>query len=248
MAICLALFRKRDVEICRSTSSILIHEANRSLSTFEGAANFYETFLPKIISGYREFVPPEKIDVSTKDLEQILDLPVKLKQLSLCTKNALGKLFERVLFYSSRPEITEACNINDCIKSAINEPTFLSHRFAIELKEDNHLITVGDSDQITQVFINLIENAIQAIANTKEPKIKIVVSNQTITIEDNGRGISQANLPNIFDEYFSTKPKGGHGLFYCKQVISEHGGLISCVSQKNHFTKFNILMPQASLR
>ena len=51
LVICLVLFRKRDVEICKSTSLILFHEANRSLSTFETAITYIDIFLPEFSLG-----------------------------------------------------------------------------------------------------------------------------------------------------------------------------------------------------
>lgn len=240
LTICLTLFRKKDVELCRSTSSTLVHEANRSLSTFETVASYYGELLPSIISAYQEYVPIEKRTVPNYEINEILSLPADLKQMSSRTRNALTKLLNRVILYASTTESKEICLINDCIKSAILEPCFIEKRSLIELHEKDSLEVIGDRDQLIQIFINLIENSLYALRNQTLPKIEIIINNNCVSIKDNGEGIPQKIIPNIFDEKFSTKPNGGQGLYYCKKILKEHGALISCQSQKNSHTQFDI--------
>lgn len=247
LAICLALFRKRDVELCRSTSTTLVHEANRSLSTFENAAIYYESLLPTIISHYKEHVPPEKRMVNSEDLDEMLLLPTNLKQVSSRTKNALSRLLDSVTFYSSKRQYDEICDIHECVSSAIADPIFSLKSHIIKINNLNSFRVIGDRSQLIQIFINLIENSIHAVRHTKEPIIEIVIDKPKISISDNGEGISEANLPNIFDELFSTKPFGGQGLAYCKKIITDHGGSISCQSKSDNYTIFDLTFPQSNI-
>jgi SSS family solute:Na+ symporter len=243
LVICLALFRKKDVELCRSTSSTLVHEANRSLSTFENAATYYESLLPLIISAYQEHIPPEKRTIPLDDLVEMLSLPANLKQVSHRTRNALTRLLDRVTFYSSKQESKEICNINECIKATAAEPSFLYQKHIIEIKEKNILEIIGDRDELIHVFINLIENSVYALRNTSNPKIEIMIQNRSVIVQDNGEGISEADLPNIFDELFTTKANGGQGLSYCRNVLHKYGASIICRSKKNSYTRFDISFP-----
>lgn len=86
-----------------------------------------------------------------------------------------------------------------------------------------------DSSQIQQVLINLMKNASETEAT--EIRMKVALSENgrhvVMSIEDNGGGISQEVVDNIFTPFFTTKEGGqGIGLAVCRQVVSNHGGLI----------------------
>ncbi len=107
---------------------------------------------------------------------------------------------------------------------------------------------VWDKTQMTQVFINLFENAISAVADSAWISIDVAErkGNQIeIKFADNGSGISPDNLKRIFNLYFTTKSKGsGIGLSIVQKIISEHNGLISVQSELNKGTVFTILLPK----
>ena len=86
-----------------------------------------------------------------------------------------------------------------------------------------------DSSQIQQVLINLMKNASETEAT--EIRMKVALSENgrhvVMSIEDNGGGISQEVVDNIFTPFFTTKEGGqGIGLAVCRQIVSNHGGLI----------------------
>lgn len=108
-------------------------------------------------------------------------------------------------------------------------------------------IVTWDKKQISQVFINLIENAIDSLQENGSLSIH---SNETesstieIVFRDSGKGISTDNLKRIFNLYFTTKTKGsGIGLAVVQQIISEHNGFISVESVLNKGTTFTIQLP-----
>ena len=98
----------------------------------------------------------------------------------------------------------------------------------------------------SRAIINLILNSYDAISNKKDGFINIYVkyyfSKILITIEDNGIGIDQSQLKNIFNKGYSTKNSSGIGLNFVKTVINEHKGKIFVISQKNKGTKFFIIL------
>lgn len=95
---------------------------------------------------------------------------------------------------------------------------------------------LADPELIEQVLINLIRNAIDAVAEQSNPQIKIQVLNQqskitVIQIEDNGSGIDEDKIDKVFIPFFTTKKSGsGIGLALSKQIIQMHGGQISIIS------------------
>jgi two-component system nitrogen regulation sensor histidine kinase NtrY len=99
-----------------------------------------------------------------------------------------------------------------------------------------------------RTFNNLINNAIQAIPEDKEGKIRIRIKKEEnlflVEIEDNGTGISHDKKPNIFVPYFTTKTAGtGLGLAMVKQIVENHNGSIYFTTQEGKGTIFTIELP-----
>jgi signal transduction histidine kinase len=105
-------------------------------------------------------------------------------------------------------------------------------------------------NQLTQVFMNIIMNAAQAIEGQGEIRIRTTEENDNvcIAISDNGRGISAGNIPRIFDPGFTTKEPGlgtGLGLSICSKIIENHNGRIDVDSQVGRGSTFRIILPIA---
>jgi PAS domain S-box-containing protein len=104
-----------------------------------------------------------------------------------------------------------------------------------------------DPGQFQQVFYNLIRNASQAIPADEGRIVIRTRSNDyefTISIEDNGSGISPEHMGALFEPYRTTKPSGsGLGLLIVRRIIREHGGEIAIESEQNHGTRVRIHLP-----
>ncbi|MGH7249490.1 MAG: ATP-binding protein, partial [Minisyncoccia bacterium] len=240
LAICLALFRKRDLEHFVLKSSTLAHEVSRSFLAFETAACYLNKYLPEVIATYRQ--NGTKQEVSDLALDELLTLPTQLEQAAKRSRN----IVEKLSFYSisSRAHF-ENFDIMTSIKDAINDPsikTKLTDKLAVVI--DLHSFVVhGDLNQMTQVMINILENALHATTSKAGSTIQIIVDRYCVLIRDTGEGIDKFNLPNIFDERFSTKSTSGQGLFFCKGIMKNHGGSISCSSLKGEFTEMRLNFP-----
>jgi|GEM_PF-1765224 len=102
--------------------------------------------------------------------------------------------------------------------------------------------------QLSQVFTNLIDNAIDAINNKGTITITTTLKNKqvVISIQDTGEGISDPNLTKIFDPFFTTKEVGkgtGLGLSICQGIINNHKGSIEVKSKDKKGTEFIITLP-----
>jgi PAS domain S-box-containing protein len=121
--------------------------------------------------------------------------------------------------------------------------------------------TEVDPGQISQVLNNLVINAKQAMpsgggitistANTTfdkpMPGSGLIGRYVLVEISDQGEGIDEANLPRIFDPYYTTKPKGsGLGLPTCYSIIKRHSGHIDVASKVGEGTVFSIYLPATS--
>jgi signal transduction histidine kinase len=104
---------------------------------------------------------------------------------------------------------------------------------------------IADEKLIAQVLINLVRNSIQALEGLPSKQIKLSVSDTNpvslITLSDNGKGIPDDLIENIFTPFFSTKEKGsGIGLNLSRQIMRLHDGSISVVSKPNIQTEFSL--------
>jgi two-component system nitrogen regulation sensor histidine kinase NtrY len=107
-----------------------------------------------------------------------------------------------------------------------------------------------DPDQFKRVFVNLIDNAVDAVQNEAEPTLEIqTVYNSLqkvlkISIADNGVGISLRDRVRVFEPYYSTKEKGtGLGLPIVKSIIEDHSGIIRALDHNPKGTKMYIEVP-----
>ena len=132
----------------------------------------------------------------------------------------------------------------------------LQKQYATSLREKNIRLNLDlqwqgdvywDGNQMKQVFINLIQNAIEAI--TENGTITLTVSPEKdgfveIRLQDDGAGMPENIRQNIFNLYFTTKAKGtGIGLSIVQRIIFEHGGMILVESTPGEGTVFTIKMP-----
>ncbi|TMQ60942.1 MAG: hypothetical protein E6K76_00325 [Candidatus Eisenbacteria bacterium] len=133
-------------------------------------------------------------------------------------------------------------------------PTIEEGRVQIRLEGADHWPKVlADTDQLQQVFLNLVQNAVQAIPNQGEVAIRArpvgnpPLSRVEIEIADTGVGIEPDHLPHLFEPFYTTRPKGtGLGLFVAHGIVQRHGGSIEVVSAPGQGTRFRILLPAAA--
>ena len=125
--------------------------------------------------------------------------------------------------------------------------TSLAKSDKIELSfslKDPDLEIFADENLISQVLINLVKNALEANENNPDGKIRIVAGidnnhHPEICVIDNGSGISDENLDEIFVPFFTTRKNGsGIGLSISKQIMRVHGGNLKVRSIPNKETIF----------
>ncbi|MEM6278071.1 MAG: ATP-binding protein [Verrucomicrobiota bacterium] len=124
----------------------------------------------------------------------------------------------------------------------------------MEVILDPRLKANAVKNQLTQVFVNLIHNAIQAIGSSALPSgqgLIRIIGHDTgeflkVAVIDNGPGIPEKLLSQLFDPFFTTKKAGdgtGLGLSICYRILEFHRGEISVKSQPGVFTKFTLKLP-----
>ena len=109
----------------------------------------------------------------------------------------------------------------------------------------------ADRTQLQQVILNLIMNAIEAMAHvTGRDRLLVVRSdvydneNVVIAIEDSGAGINPSDKDRIFDSFYTTKAEGmGMGLFICRSIVEAHGGRLWASPGAHHGSVFHVMLP-----
>ncbi|MEJ7645622.1 MAG: ATP-binding protein [Chryseolinea sp.] len=128
--------------------------------------------------------------------------------------------------------------------------TMRQHNISWHTKSESPLIGNFDPGLIQQVIINLATNSIHAVDGHANKNISVNAYKHegrvTFEVVDNGKGISEKDLKEIFIPFFSTRKDGsGIGLSLSKQIISEHGGTIRVTSQEGTGTTFYVRLGRA---
>ncbi|MGE5474315.1 MAG: sensor histidine kinase [Ignavibacteriales bacterium] len=132
------------------------------------------------------------------------------------------------------------------------ESQFKNKGVGISYKGDKGII-FADKDMITQVFVNLISNALKYTSN--DGNVEIVVKGKgdvsEVIVKDTGQGISEEDLPNIFERFYRADKSrnrmtggSGIGLTISQAIVKAHGGEIKVQSEVNKGTKFTVLLPK----
>ncbi len=130
------------------------------------------------------------------------------------------------------------------------EPRLSSKKLAMRQESTSLPPVEMDWDRIMQVFVNLINNSIDACQEGGTIRLQTHTnssgSSVTVAIEDDGIGIAEEELKKVFDPFFTTKPKGtGLGLSVSYSIVRDHGGEISVESKVGQGTRFTISLPVA---
>jgi two-component system sensor histidine kinase AtoS len=175
----------------------------------------------------------------------------------------INVLVEELLELSRIPKYEFATtDINGLLRQSIDTIDEDLQRSNIEYHQDlqqNLPLVQADSNQLTKAFINLMRNAIQAMPTGGRLLVKTffedsvddrkleatpTIGKVLITFQDTGQGITQEELQQIFNPFFTTKDSGtGLGLPITHKVITEHHGQIDVVSSKEQGTTFTIQLP-----
>jgi len=207
-----------------------------------------------VVMGYSEMLLGEStLDEETKKAVKVI----------FSESERARKVIQNMLSFARQnaPE-KEPVILNEIIEKTLELADFDLRKNSIKVtkKFDSSLpLILGETNQLKQVFLNLLMNAQQAIADSSsEGTITIETSKDTtgaadgnngfvkVTMSDDGPGIPKKILDSIFDPFFTTKPEGvgtGLGLSVSLGIIKDHNGNIEVKSVENEGTSFNIQFP-----
>jgi signal transduction histidine kinase len=140
--------------------------------------------------------------------------------------------------------------LNDVVSLVQRE--VLNHRVSLRLNLAAELPPVlGDRVQLQQVLINLVINAIQAMADIGDELRQLLIKSGldeeghvVVAVQDSGTGIDPTNANRLFDAFFTTRPNGmGMGLSICRSIIEAHGGRVWASSNAGGGATFQFSLP-----
>ena len=209
----------------------IAHDLNNPLASVVGFADFL-TEVPNIPSSIRE------------PLAVVRD---EAERASSIVRNLLG--FARKQDHQRRPTALKPL-LDATFVLLRNQLMAQRVEAQIEIEPDLPMPDV-DPNQIQQVFVNLINNAAQAIASTGRPGNILVRARRwldgvAIDIIDDGPGMSEALAAQVFEPFFTTKAEGegtGLGLSISQGIVKEHGGRIMLSSEEGRGSTFTVQLP-----
>lgn len=177
------------------------------------------------------------------------------------------RIIERLEMFFEKPNERLPVNIHRVLERVrqIAQNGFGKHILFTEDYDPSLPLVFGNFDQLVQVVLNLVKNAVEAApVNNGEVKLSTafrhglrlsVLGGQNkvglpieIGVQDNGSGVAEDIKPYLFDAFVTSKTKGsGLGLALVAKVVDDHGGVVECVDSEKG-TKFRILLPMDAHR
>lgn len=232
-------------------SAGIAHEINNPTTFISGNAQSFETFWP-----YIETLIKEK-GKESKEADKLKFIREEIPDLISGIKNGADRITRIVKSLKTFAHHSDTQNHDYFkIQNAVQNALVLCHnklKYNIEIIEniEGDLPQVfGDSQQIEQVIVNILNNAADAVKNLDNAIINIDAWQEetlvSIKIMDNGSGIKKENLDKIFNPFFTTKPVGegtGLGMSISHGIIQAHKGAFDAGNNPDKGAYFHVILP-----
>ena len=189
-------------------------------------------------------------------MDRVRDEPTKKGlQTIIAQVERITKVMNQLLAFARRkPPERGLLQLKDIVENGLElfQERLEKSRVAVESALDDDCPNVlADGDQMSQVFINLVMNALHAMPDGGTLRVGLAQDQDIVklTVADSGHGIPPEALPKIFEPFFTTKEFGkgtGLGLTVVKGIIEEHQGTITVDSEEGKGTRFTISLQKST--
>ncbi|KRE58267.1 sensor histidine kinase [Paenibacillus sp. Soil750] len=188
--------------------------------------------------------------VEPEDAKEFIDISL---QETLRLSHLVDDLLELSSFEEKQVKLTmQVVDLPELIGLVVTQLKMKARGKGIELSADSEgpYTVQADVDRLRQVFINLLDNAINHIPEGSQAgiRVKAIRHERWVEVWDDGQGIAPEKLPYLFDRFYKAdesrnRSGAGLGLTICKHIIEAHGGSIRVESQLGAGTVFKIFLP-----
>lgn len=220
------IVRSRHLNAIASLAAGVAHEIRNPLSSIKGFAVYFKQRL----AGNKE--DEETADVMIAETERL--------------NRVISQLIE---FARPMTLNKELAHLADLIFQTLRltQEDAKKNEIEVNMQEQGHLPPVMiDPDKIKQVLLNIVLNAFSAMPAGGRLTVALTRKNDILelTVSDTGGGISDHDMPRIYDPYFTSKPAGtGLGLAIAQKIMDAHGGTIKIESRAGEGTKVLLGFP-----
>ena len=210
-------------------SAAVSHELNQPLAAMK-------TYL----AGARLLLQRKRAEEALSSFQRIDDLIERM-----------GSITRQLKSYARKGgEAFEAVDVRLCISSALSmmEPTLRNRSVRItRMLTRESVMVMADRVRLEQVIINLLRNALDAVKQTPDPEIEIILTageTVTLAVRDNGHGID--DLDNLFEPFYTTKKPGegvGLGLAISSGIVKDLGGRLTARNAHGAGAVFEVQLP-----
>ena len=188
-------------------------------------------------------------------MDRVTEEPIKKGLQTIITQvERITRVMNQLLSFARRkaPERV-ALDLKQVVEDSLEmfHERLARNQIQVELRlADPCPMVLADADQMSQVMINLVMNAVHAMPEGGTLRVALAPEPQMVrlTVADTGHGVPREVIKKIFDPFFTTKEFGkgtGLGLTVVKGIIEEHQGSIAVESQEGMGTTFTILLPKS---
>ncbi|MEH7416218.1 ATP-binding protein [Neobacillus drentensis] len=220
------LLQSEKLSIVGELAAGVAHEIRNPLTTIKGFVQLYKAENSSVVYN----------DLLLSELERIESITSELLSLGKPQAVRLDQVNLGELLVNTVELLSPQANMNNI-------------QFDVNFDEGPFIIK-GEKNQLKQVFLNVIKNAIEAMPAGGDIQIRMgknASKDCMITIQDHGLGIPEELLPRLGEPFYSLKEKGtGLGVMICHKILKQHHGSITYKSKLNQGTRVEIKLPLVS--
>ncbi len=220
----------------------ILHEVGNPIAAIAGATSE----LKNLYTGKDLAVESYSIDDAVSNNIEVIDEQT----------TRLAKITREIAdFASPKPREREMLDLNGLLRSTTRVLAYDQRFRSIELDlqlDKNLPAIIGVADQLTQVFMNLLINAMDACSSISGDKDRIILKSQLdgdrvhVYVKDNGHGMPKETLGHVLEPFYTTKAVGkgsGLGLSLCETIVLAHGGVLDINTKEGKGTTVHVFLP-----